>query len=51
MPKHPLPAKMFGLFRHRVLVKNEPLLRGFDEEFFAPHSRHTEVRGSATSRR
>ena len=44
VPKHPLPAKMFGLFPHRVLVPNEPLLRGFDEEFFAPHSRHTEVR-------
>ena len=44
VPKYPLPAKMFGLFRHRVLVQNEPLLRGFDEEFFAPHSRHTEVR-------
>jgi homoserine O-succinyltransferase len=45
VPKHPLPAKMFGLYRHRVLVKDEPLLRGFDEEFYAPHSRHTEVRG------
>ena len=44
VPKHPLPAKMFGLYRHRVLVQNEPLLRGFDEEFLAPHSRHTEVR-------
>lgn len=44
VPKYPLPAKMFGLYRHRVLVRNEPLLRGFDEEFLAPHSRHTEVR-------
>jgi len=44
VPKHPLPAKVFGLFRHRVLVPNEPLLRGFDEVFLAPHSRHTEVR-------
>src|SRR5512137_2178441 len=44
VPKYPLPAKMFGLFRHRVLVQNEPILRGFDEEFFAPHSRHTEIR-------
>jgi len=42
--KHPLPAKMFGLFRHRALEPRDPLLRGFDEEFFAPHSRHTEVR-------
>ncbi len=44
VPKYPLPAKMFGLYRHRVLAPNEPLLRGFDEEFFAPHSRYTEVR-------
>jgi homoserine O-succinyltransferase/O-acetyltransferase len=44
VPKHPLPAKMFGLFPHRVLEPHEPLLRGFDETFFAPHSRHTEVR-------
>jgi homoserine O-succinyltransferase len=42
--KHPLPAKMFGLFHHRALDLKEPLLRGFDEEFLAPHSRHTEVR-------
>jgi homoserine O-succinyltransferase len=45
VPKYPLPAKMFGLFPHRVLVPREPLLRGFDEVFYAPHSRHTEVRG------
>jgi homoserine O-succinyltransferase/O-acetyltransferase len=44
VPKYDLPAKMFGLFPHRVLVPREPLLRGFDEVFFAPHSRHTEVR-------
>ncbi len=41
--KRPLPRKMFGLFRHRALDLKEPLLRGFDEEFLAPHSRHTEV--------
>ncbi len=44
IPKYPLPAKMFGVFRHRTLQPNHPLLRGFDEEFLAPHSRHTEVR-------
>jgi homoserine O-succinyltransferase/O-acetyltransferase len=44
IPKHPLGEKMFGLFRHRVLDLKEPLLRGFDEVFLAPHSRHTEVR-------
>lgn len=42
--KHPLPAKMFGLYRHKALDLRVPLLRGFDEEFLAPHSRHTEVR-------
>jgi homoserine O-succinyltransferase len=44
IPKHPLPAKMFGVFPHRSLIQNVPLLRGFDDVFFAPHSRHTEVR-------
>jgi homoserine O-succinyltransferase len=44
IPKHALPEKTFGLFRHRVLEPNEPILRGFDEVFYAPHSRHTEVR-------
>ncbi|MGN1346082.1 MAG: homoserine O-succinyltransferase [Eubacteriales bacterium] len=44
IPKYPLPEKMFGVFRHRTLLPNHPLLRGFDEEFSAPHSRHTEVR-------
>jgi homoserine O-succinyltransferase len=44
VPKHPLPNKMFGVFEHRVLLPNERLLRGFDDVFFAPHSRHTETR-------
>jgi homoserine O-succinyltransferase len=44
IPKYPLPAKMFGVFEHRNLEPNHPLLRGFDETFKAPHSRHTEVR-------
>ena len=44
VPKYPLPAKVFGVFPHRVLVSNEKLLRGFNDEFFAPHSRHTEAR-------
>ena len=34
---------MFGLFRHRVMNRKIPLVRGFDDEFLAPHSRHTEV--------
>lgn len=44
IPKQALPEKMFGLFHHRTLDLKEPLLRGFDEEFLAPHSRNTEVR-------
>lgn len=44
IPKFGLDQKMFGVFEHRVLFPNEKLLRGFDDHFFAPHSRHTEVR-------
>jgi homoserine O-succinyltransferase len=44
IPKYPLPKKMFGVFSHDVLVPTSPLLRGFDDSFPAPHSRHTEVR-------
>ena len=36
--------KVFGIFRHRAIDLRHPLLRGFDEEFLAPHSRHTEVK-------
>ncbi len=46
IPKYPLEKKMFGVFRHRVLDHNEPLLRGFNDNFSAPHSRHTEVRAA-----
>ena len=44
IPKYPLPAKQFGIFPHQVLEKNAKLLRGFDDVFYAPHSRHTEIR-------
>jgi homoserine O-succinyltransferase len=44
VPKHALPAKMFGVFPHGVSVRHERLARGFDDVFYAPHSRHTEVR-------
>ncbi len=44
IPKYDLPRKMFGVFEHRVLSRTESLLRGFDDFFFAPHSRHTEIR-------
>lgn len=44
IPKYPLQEKMFGLFNHQVLNRKVPLVRGFDDYFLAPHSRHTEVR-------
>jgi len=44
VPKYDLPRKMFGVFEHRTLSSTESLLRGFDDIFFAPHSRHTEIR-------
>jgi homoserine O-succinyltransferase len=46
IPKYPLPKKMFGVFTHQVNNPKIPLVRGFDEEFLAPHSRHTEIRRS-----
>jgi homoserine O-succinyltransferase len=43
LPKKPLSHKMFGLFWHKVQNRKIPLVRGFDDAFLAPHSRHTEV--------
>lgn len=39
-----LPKKLFGIYRHRVLKSDHPLVRGFDDEFWAPHSRYTGVK-------
>ena len=44
IPKYDLSHKMFGVYEHRVLSSTESLLRGFDDIFLAPHSRHTEIR-------
>ncbi|MDA3891623.1 MAG: homoserine O-succinyltransferase [Salinivirgaceae bacterium] len=44
VPKYPLHDKMFGVYNHFVNDPTIPLIRGFDENFHAPHSRHTEVR-------
>ncbi len=41
--KLPLNKKMFGVFEHVVTRPKSPLMRGFDEVFYAPHSRHTAV--------
>ena len=44
IPKYPLDKKMFGVFKHAVSNCELPIFRGFDDEFYVPHSRHTEVR-------
>jgi len=44
IPKYPLDAKMFGIFPHYVNKKNTSLLKGFDDVFYVPHSRHTWTR-------
>lgn len=41
--KKPLDKKLFGIFEHRVLKRRTPLVRGFDDVFYAPHSRYTTV--------
>ena len=43
IPKRQLPRKLFGVFRHTVEDPNFILFRGFDDEFWVPHSRHTTV--------
>ena len=46
IPKYPLDKKMFGIFEHHICegMSKLPIFRGFDDVFFVPHSRHTEVR-------
>lgn len=44
IPKYPLKEKCSGVYRHRVRRSTAKLVRGFDNIFYAPHSRHTEVR-------
>lgn len=41
--KYDLPSKMFGIFKHTINDPFVPIFRGFDDEFYVPHSRHTEV--------
>ena len=43
IPKIKLEEKLFGLFKHKIVYKNPILLRGFDDEFYVPHSRHTTI--------
>jgi len=44
IPKYPLEKKMFGVFEHTKIDPLNPIFRGFDDVFYAPHSRHTEIR-------
>lgn len=44
IPKYPLDKKMFGVFKHTRNIPTHPIMRGFDDVFFVPHSRHTEVK-------
>ncbi len=44
--KYDLDKKLFGIFKHKRMTRAEPLLRGFDDVFPSPHSRHTEVRSA-----
>ena len=45
--KRQLPEKLFGVYPHRVANRKIPLVRGFDDVFYAPHSRHTETPAEA----
>ena len=42
--KHQMEKKVFGVYEHQVMNRKIPLVRGFDDYFMAPHSRHTEMR-------
>ena len=44
VPKYKLDRKMFGVFKQYPLAPMLPIFRGFDDEFYMPHSRHTEIR-------
>lgn len=44
VPKYPLEKKMFGIFEHTLREPHLPIFRGFDDVFYVPHSRHTEIR-------
>ncbi len=44
IPKYKLDEKLFGVFKHHLHNPQNPIFRGFDDMFYVPHSRHTEVR-------
>ena len=51
IPKYPLEKKMFGIFKHVVSNPELPIIRWFDDDFYIPHSRHTEIRREDIERR
>ncbi|MBE6754092.1 MAG: homoserine O-succinyltransferase, partial [Ruminococcaceae bacterium] len=42
--KYPLSVKLSGVYEHNITLPLHPLVRGFNEQFFIPHSRYTEIR-------
>lgn len=44
IPKYPLEKKLSGVYKHKIMQASHPIFRGFDDEFYVPHSRYTEVR-------
>ena len=50
IPKYPLPQKMFGVFKHHSLDPKAQIFRGFDDVFYMPQSRHSEVRAEDISK-
>lgn len=44
VPKYPLQEKMFGVFKHHSLDPRSPIFRGFDDVFYMPQSRHSEIK-------
>lgn len=45
--KYDIDEKMFGIFKHKIVKEYSPLLRGVNDQFFAPHSRHTSIHREA----
>ena len=43
IPKYVLDTKLSGIYKHKILNPLHPLMRGFDDRFYAPHSRHTTI--------
>jgi len=44
IPKYPLEKKISGIFKHTISDNRLPIFRGFDDEYYVPHSRYTEIK-------